>query len=132
MIVDGFRSSLNFYAELIEDGEIDTLLLISMDRKLCDVANHIAVCHRIYTERRFEAQTIFSIVSLRRARLIQDSNRADKMLEETLEVQDKLMALRASVLVRLLERSNHRRGNEPIAREFSDRDEQHGLPRVQA
>ncbi|HEX5363733.1 MAG TPA: hypothetical protein VFW59_05655 [Gallionella sp.] len=132
MIVDGFRSSLKFYAELIEDGEVDALLLISMDRKLCDVANHIAVCHRIYTERRFEAKTIFSIMSLRRTSLIQDSDRADKMLEETLEIQDKLLALRASVLVRLFERSNHRHRNEPIARELAEGNEQHGLPRVQA
>jgi hypothetical protein len=132
MIVDGFRSSLKFYARLIEDGEIDALLLISMDRKLCDVANHIAVCHRIYTERRFEAKTIFSIVSLRRTRLVQESDRADKMLEETLEVQDKLLALRASVLVRLLERSGHGRGDQPVARELAECDVQHGLPRIQA
>lgn len=104
MIVDGFRSSLQSYCITIEEGEVDTLLLASMDRKLCDVANHIAFCHRNYVEKRAEANSIPAILTLRRNQLVQEAERADRMLEETLEIQDQLMALRASVLVRLFDR----------------------------
>jgi hypothetical protein len=104
MIVDGFRSSLQAYCSRIEDGAVDTLLLASMDRKLCDVANHIAFCHRNYAEKRAEANSLLAFLSLRRDRLIRDAKRADEMLEQTLEIQDQLMALRAGVLVRLFDR----------------------------
>lgn len=103
MIVDGFRSSLRAYCVMIEEGAVDTLLLASMDRKLCDVANHLAFCHRNYVEKRAEANSLFALMTLRRNRLIRDAKRADEMLEETLEIQDQLMALRASVLVRLFD-----------------------------
>ncbi|MCK9200526.1 MAG: hypothetical protein M0P59_08975 [Gallionella sp.] len=104
MIVDGFRSSLRAYYITIEEGAVDTLLLASMDRKLCDVVNHIAFCHRNYVEKRVEANSLSALLTLRRNRLIRDAKRADEMLEETLEIQDQLMALRASVLVRLFDR----------------------------
>lgn len=104
MIIDGFRSSLQAYCIRLEEGTIDTLLLASMDRKLCDVANHIVFCHRNYVETRTAANSLWAILTLRRNRLIDAANRADEMLEETLEIQDQLIALRASVLVRLFER----------------------------
>ena len=104
MIVDGFRSSLQAYCITMEEGAVDTLLLASMDRKLCDIANHIAFCHRNYVEKRAEANSMLALLTLRRNRLIRDAKRADAMLEETLEIQDQLMALRASVLVRLFDR----------------------------
>lgn len=104
MIVDGFRSSLQAYCTTIEEGEVDTMLLASIDRKLCDVANHIAFCHRNYVEKRTEANALLALLMLRRDRLIRDAIRADEMLEQTLEIQDQLMALRASVLVRLFDR----------------------------
>ena len=104
MIVDGFRSSLQAYCTSIEEGTVDTQLLASMDRKLCDVANHIVFCHRNYVEKRTEANSLLAFLSLRRKRLIQDAKRADEMLEQTLEIQDQLMALRAGVLIRLFDR----------------------------
>ncbi len=104
MIVDGFRSSLQAYCTTIEEGAVDTMLLASMDRKLCDVANHIAFCHRNYAEKRAEANTLMAFLSLRRGRLIREAKRADEMLEQTLEIQDQLMALRAGVLMRLFDR----------------------------
>ena len=104
MIVDGFRSSLQAYCTTIEEGAVDTMLLASIDRKLCDVANHIAFCHRNYVEKRAEANTLLALLTLRRNSLMQDAKRADEMLEETLEIQDQLMALRAGVLVRLFDR----------------------------
>jgi len=104
MIVDGFRTSLQAYYTTIEEGAVDTMLLASMDRKLCDVANHLAFCHRNYVEKRAEANSLLALMMLRRNRLIQDAKRVDEMLEETLEIQDQLMALRASVLVRLFDR----------------------------
>lgn len=104
MIVDGFRSSLQAYCATIDGGVVDTMLLASMDRKLCDVANHIAFCHRNYIEKRTEANSLSALLTLRRNRLIRDAKRADEMLEETLEIQDQLMALRAGVLVRLFDR----------------------------
>lgn len=103
MIVDGFRASLRHYCATIEAGEIDALLLASMDRKLCDVANHIAFCHRLYAEKRAEASSLRSILLFRRRRLEGEAARADGMLEQALEIQDQLIALRASVLVWLLE-----------------------------
>lgn len=104
MIIDGFRSSLQAYCATIEEGAVDTMLLASMDRKLCDIANHIAFCHRNYAEKRAEANTLMAFLSLRRHRLIRDAERADEMLEQTLEIQDQLMALRAGVLMRLFDR----------------------------
>lgn len=104
MIVDGFRSSLQAYSTTLEEGAVDTLLLTSMDRKLCDVANHIAFCHRNYVEKRAEANSLLALLTLRRSRLIREAARADEMLEETLEIQDQLMALRATVLVGLFDR----------------------------
>jgi hypothetical protein len=104
MIVDGFRSSLQAYCSRIEEGAVDTLLLASMDRKLCDVANHIAFCHRNYAEKRAEANSLVAFFTLRKSSLARDAVRADEMLEQTLEIQDQLMALRAGVLVRLFER----------------------------
>ncbi|OGS83495.1 MAG: hypothetical protein A2061_06120 [Gallionellales bacterium GWA2_59_43] len=103
MIVDGFHASLQAYCVTIEEGAVDTLLLASMDRKLCDVANHIAFCHRNFVEKRSAANTLWAILTLRRNRLIRDAKRADEILEETLEIQDQLMALRSSVLVRLFD-----------------------------
>jgi hypothetical protein len=47
---------------------------------------------------------LLALLTLRRNRLIREAERADEMLEETLEIQDQLMALRASVLVGLFER----------------------------
>lgn len=104
MIVDGFRSSLRAYCITIEEGAVDTLLLASMDRKLCDVANHIAFCHRNYAEKRAEANSLLALVTLRKGRLVREAAEADRMLEETLEIQDQLMELRAGVLVRLFDR----------------------------
>jgi hypothetical protein len=104
MIVDGFRSSLRAYCVTIEDGVVDTLLLASMDRKLCDVANHLAFCHRNYVEKRVEANSLLALMTLRRKRLAHEAAQADRMVEETLEIQDQLIALRTSVLVRLFDR----------------------------
>lgn len=104
MIVDGFRTSLQAYCKTIEEGAVDSLLLASMDRKLCDVANHVAFCHRNYVEKKAEAGSLLAILMLRRNRLIQDAVRVDRMLEETLEIQDQLVALRADVLVRLFDK----------------------------
>ncbi len=105
MIVDGFRSSLQFYCEVIEDGAVDVLLLVSMDRKLCDVANHIAFCHRLYAEKRLEAGQLRAILLMRQVRLREEARHADRMLEATLEIQDQLIALRASVVIRLFEKA---------------------------
>lgn len=104
MIVDGFRSSLRAYCITIEEGAVDPLLLASMDRKLCDVANHLAFCHRNYVEKRAAANSLLAIMTLRRKHLAREAAQADRMVEETLEIQDQLMALRASVLVRLFDR----------------------------
>lgn len=104
MIVDGFRSSLQSYSEAIAQGAIDAGLLASMDRKLCDVANHIAFCHRNYVEKMAEANTLTAWVSGRRAHLLREAARVDVMLEATLELQDQLIALRSELLVQLFER----------------------------
>lgn len=85
MIVDEFRSSLQLYKELIEKREVDTRLLASMDRRLCDISNHIAVCHRVLAEKRSEAKTIIAILSLRESKLLQEAERTGEILGEVIE-----------------------------------------------
>lgn len=107
MIVDEFRYSLEFFKELIEKREIDASLLASMDRRLCDISNHIAVCHRVVAEKRSEAKTIIAIFSLRESKLLQEAERAGETLNEVIELQSQFLSARAEVLSELLNGKTH-------------------------
>ena len=97
MIVDEFRDSITIYDEMLRDGERDPLTMLNIvDKRLADISNHIAVCHRILAEQRGLANGAF--LGGTRKRHLAKAEQAGEVLEQVIAVQSDLFEFRHKVL----------------------------------
>lgn len=98
MIVDEFRDSIAIYDEMLRRGERDPLTMLNIvDKRLAEISNHIAMCHRVVAEHRGLANSAF-LNSTRRRHLI-NVDQAGETLKQVIAVQSELFELRRKVFV---------------------------------
>ena len=102
MILDEFRDSIAIYDEMLREGERDPLDMLNIvDKRLADISNHIAVCHRVIAEQRGLAQNAF--LGGTRNRHLDKAEQAGRALEQVIAVQSDLFDFRHKVLRRVAE-----------------------------
>ncbi|QHG85651.1 hypothetical protein ACCQ13_00195 [Xanthomonas sp. NCPPB 1638] len=106
MIVDEFRDSIGIYDEMLRSGERDPLSMLNIvDKRLADISNHIAVCHRVLAEQRSLAHGAF--LGSTRKRHVDKAEQAGQVLEQVIAVQSDLFDFRHKVLSQV---ATHLRG----------------------
>ncbi len=98
MIINEFRNSLEFFEKWRYEDGVDLSLLCGIEKKLCDISNHISVCHRIIAEKRSEAKSILAVLMLKQGNLISDANEALDILEQVISIQSDFLSLKMQVL----------------------------------
>jgi hypothetical protein len=102
MIIDEFRDSIAIYAEMLrEEGRSPIDMLNIVDKRLADISNHIAVCHRVIAEERGIASAAF--LGSTRNRHLAKAEGASHMLEKAIAVQADMFDFRYEVLSRIAE-----------------------------
>ena len=97
MIVDEFRDSIAIYDEMLRNRERDPLSMLNIvDKRLADISNHIAVCHRVLAEQRSLAHGAF--LGSTRKRHLGKAEQAGQILEQVIAVQSDLFDFRHKVL----------------------------------
>lgn len=106
MIVDEFRDSIAIYDEMLRNRERDPLSMLNIvDKRLADISNHIAVCHRVLAEQRSLAHGAF--LGSTRKRHLDKAEQAGQILEQVIAVQSDLFDFRHKVLSQV---ATHLRG----------------------
>lgn len=102
MILDEFRNSIVIYDEMLQEGARDPLTMLNIvDKRLADISNHIAVCHRVIAEQRAYAQTAF--LGGTRKRHLDKADEAGQTLEQVIVIQSDFFEFRHKVLCRVAE-----------------------------
>ncbi len=102
MILDEFRDSIAIYDEMLGEEERDPLDMLNIvDKRLADISNHIAVCHRVIAEQRGLAQSAF--LGGTRKRHLDKAEQAGYALEQVISIQSDLFDFRHKVLRRVAE-----------------------------
>ncbi len=102
MILDEFRDSIAIYDEMLGEGSRDPLDMLNIvDKRLADISNHIAVCHRVLAEQRGLAQSAF--LGGTRKRHLDKAEQAGQALEQVIAIQSDLFDFRHKVLRRVAE-----------------------------
>ncbi|MGY0617908.1 hypothetical protein [Lysobacter sp. A378] len=102
MILDEFRDSISIYDKMLRERSRDPLDMLNIvDKRLADISNHIAVCHRVLAEQRGLAQNAF--FGSTRKKHLDKADQAGQTLEHVIEVQTDLFDFRYKVLCRVAE-----------------------------
>lgn len=108
MIIDEFKESLATYERMLQEREFHPLALLNVvDRRLAEISNHIAICHRFLAEQRALAHAAFW--SGTRRTHFAKAEQAEQTLEQVIVVQGEFYSFRWSVLrsvAVLIEKSN--------------------------
>ncbi len=102
MILDEFRDSIAIYDEMLRERERDPLTMLNIvDKRLADISNHIAVCHRVISEQRALAQAAF--FGGTRKEHLDKAERAGQTLEQVIAIQSDFFEFRHKVLQHVAE-----------------------------
>ena len=100
MILDEFRDSIVIYEEMLGENRRDPMDLLNIvDKRLADISNHIAICHRVIAEHRASAQSAF--LGSTRKRHLDQADQAGQTLDSVIAVQADMFDFRYKVLCRL-------------------------------
>lgn len=95
MIIDEFRADTELYKRLLAEGSCEPHRLLNIvDKRLAQISNHIAVCHRNIAERRAYAARAW----LGGSRHLAEVAKASDILDQTIEAQNALFEVRGNVL----------------------------------
>ena len=102
MILDEFRESISIYDEMLREGNRNSLDMLNIvDKRLADISNHIAVCHRVVAEQRGLAQNSFWGGT--RKQHLDKAEKAGQTLEQVISIQCDFFDFRYKVLQRVAE-----------------------------
>ncbi|WP_129136368.1 hypothetical protein [Luteimonas sp. YGD11-2] len=93
-----YDSAIEIYREWLVEGRDAVDLLNTVDKKLFDLAHHLAIAHRNLAENRAELHSLFA---WRGERNRQNIARSSEAIEALLSVRDELFDLRFHVLKRI-------------------------------
>ena len=113
MSVEEFRQSIILYREMIEEGHDPLDLLNTVDSRLADISNHIAVCHRVLAEQRCLLN--LSIFPAARRKHSSKIDSAGAALDQVIAFQDELFHLRLKVLRLVADRFGYQSGRSPMS-----------------
>ncbi len=100
MITDEFRDSIAIYDEMLRELQCDPLDMLNIvDKRLADISNHIAVCHRVLAEQRGLAHSAF--LGGTRKRHLDKAEQAGLLLDQVIAIQSDLFEFRYKVLRRV-------------------------------
>lgn len=108
MILDEFRQSIATYSDMIRDGHDPIDLLNIVDKRIADISNHIAVCHRVIAEQRGLANNL--LFWLARGKHLDKAASAARTLDETIELQQEFFSFRHKVLRLVADRLSNQSG----------------------
>lgn len=103
MILDDFRNAKEIYEEMLQERKDLPNLLNIVDKKLAEISNHVAVCHRVIAENRVGASSLTALLGGTRAKHMQAAERAAATLDETIQLQAEFFEFRYRVLRLLFE-----------------------------
>ena len=98
MILDDFRTAMKIYEEMLGEGHDLPDLLNIVDKKLAEISNHIAVCHRVIAENRSGANSLTALLGGTRQKQLQAAERAGATLDEIIQLQAEFFDFRYKVL----------------------------------
>ncbi len=86
--LDEIRNYRASTRKLLTEGEDPLSVMVTVDSRLVQVSNHVAICHRVLAENR--ANLLFSMFS-KREKILASIDRASRALEELDEIQYELV-----------------------------------------